>query len=79
MNSGGLGGDEPGMIWLYGAMERVGYQSLSELAESCGLNKGTLSKYFRLQQNPSVRVIPHLCEALDVSPEELLRGLQVIN
>jgi hypothetical protein len=59
-------------------MEQAGFSSLDQLSEACGINKGTLSRYFRGIQKPSVEVIPPLCAALEVSPEELLRGLGVI-
>jgi transcriptional regulator with XRE-family HTH domain len=64
--------------WLQEAMSRAGFDSLDQLSQACGINKGTLSRYFRGIQSPSVQVIPPLCTALGVSPEELLRGLGVI-
>jgi transcriptional regulator with XRE-family HTH domain len=59
-------------------MAHAGFSSLDQLSEECGINKGTLSRYFRGIQKPSVQVIPPLCAALGVSPEELLRGLGVV-
>ena len=69
---------ESGMYWLSSRMRAVGLNSLDELQKSSGINKGTLSKYFRGVQVPSVSVVPVLCQALRVSPEELLIGLGVI-
>jgi transcriptional regulator with XRE-family HTH domain len=68
-----------GMAWLADRMDRVGIRSLDELQLKSGINKGTLSKYFRHLQSPSVAVIPVLCKALSVSPEDLLTGLGVIS
>ena len=68
----------PGVLWLQASMARAGFSSLDQLSQACGINKGTLSRYFRGIQSPSVHVIPPLCDALEVSPEELLRGLGVI-
>lgn len=69
---------ESGMRWLSTRMQAVGLNSLEDLQKSSGINKGTLSKYFRGVQVPSVAVVPVLCKALHVSPEELLVGLGVI-
>jgi transcriptional regulator with XRE-family HTH domain len=59
-------------------MASRGIHTLDELSALTGMNKGTLSKYFRGLQRPTITVIPPLCEALRVSPEELLRGLGII-
>jgi transcriptional regulator with XRE-family HTH domain len=67
-----------GMPWLSDRMAKAGIKSLDELQLRSGINKGTLSKYFRHLQSPSVAVIPALCSALGVSPEDLLTGLGVI-
>lgn len=68
-----------GMEWLSARMQVAGIRSLEELQLRSGINKGTLSKYFRHLQSPSVAVIPALCQALNVSPEDLLTGLGVIS
>lgn len=59
-------------------MSAAGIRSLGELSEMTGINKGTLSKYFRGLQTPTVHVIPPLCKALQISPQELLIGLGII-
>jgi len=67
-----------GMDWLNARMAQAGIRSLEELQLRSGINKGTLSKYFRHLQSPSVAVVPVLCQALNVSPEDLLSGLGVL-
>lgn len=64
--------------WLSEKMVANEIQTLDRLAALSGINKGTLSRYFRGLQVPSIKAIPALCESLNVSPEELLRGLGVI-
>lgn len=61
--------------WLAERMSAVGISSLEELAKLTGIDRGTLSRYFRQERRPSVDVIAPLCEALKVSPESLLIGL----
>jgi transcriptional regulator with XRE-family HTH domain len=56
-------------------MSAVSISSLEELAKLTGIDRGTLSRYFRQERRPSVDVIAPLCEALKVSPESLLIGL----
>ncbi len=64
--------------WLKSRMRELGIESLGELSEITGINKGTLSRYFRHTQRPSIDVIPILCNALQISPETLLKALGVI-
>ena len=64
---------------MYRKMEENGFSSLEDLSLEIGINKGTISKYFRGVQRPSIDVIPLFCEALNVSPEELLTALGVTN
>ncbi len=58
--------------WLHEQLSETGIGTLSNLAKETGINKGTLSKYFRGVQRPSIDVIEPLCKALRVSPESLL-------
>jgi transcriptional regulator with XRE-family HTH domain len=67
-----------GQDWLKLRMAELNIGSISELEEATGINKGTLSRYFRQIQRPSIDVIPVLCKALDVSPETLLRAFGVV-
>jgi transcriptional regulator with XRE-family HTH domain len=64
--------------WLQKRLEEVGLKSISKLAETTGINKGTLSKYFRGLQRPSIDLIEPLCLALKVSPETLLREMKAL-
>ena len=64
--------------WLELRLIETGIGSLAALQLKTGIHKGTLSKYFRQQQRPSVDVVPVLCEALEISPETLLVALGVI-
>lgn len=64
--------------WLKSQLDRSGLITLSRLAEVSGINKGTLSKYFSHKQRPTIDVVGTLCQALQVSPSELLYGLGAI-
>jgi transcriptional regulator with XRE-family HTH domain len=65
-------------VWLQKRLDEVGLNSISKLAEATGINKGTLSKYFRGLQRPSIDLIEPLCQALKVSPETLLREMKAL-
>ena len=58
--------------WLTERMAARGIGSLDELANLTGIDKGTLSRYFRHERRPSIDMVPPLCEALKVSVETLL-------
>jgi transcriptional regulator with XRE-family HTH domain len=64
--------------WLNNRLAELSVQGLQGLADLTGIHKGTLSKYFRQAQSPSIAVLPALCEALQVSPETLLVALGVM-
>lgn len=64
--------------WLTERMNSVGISSLEELAKLTDIDRGTLSRYFRQERRPSIDAIAPLCEALKVSPENLLIGLGAI-
>ena len=66
-----------GQEWLKRRMFDLGMSSIAELESATGINKGTLSRYFRGLQRPSIDVLPVLCHALQVSPETLLRAFRV--
>ena len=61
--------------WLRLNLEKNGIASLEELAQSTGIDRGTLSRYFRQERRPSILVIAPLCEVLKVSPKTLLIAL----
>jgi len=69
--------DNEGYLWLQSRMKHLGMGSIVELEQMTGINRGTLSKYFRRLQRPSIDVVPALCEALQVSPATLLEALGV--
>ena len=64
--------------WLQIRLGSIGVRSLSEFAELTGIHKGTISKYFRQIQRPSIEVLPILCETLKVSPSTLLQVLGIL-
>ena len=61
--------------WLIQRMKSVGISTLEDLAQTTGIDRGTLSRYFHQERRPSIDVIAPLCEALNVAPETLLIGL----
>jgi transcriptional regulator with XRE-family HTH domain len=65
-------------MWLEERLKVTGIKTLSNLAEVTGINKGTLSKYFKGTQRPRIDVIGPLCLALQVSPETLLKALKAL-
>ena len=64
--------------WLRNRMKSLGIAGLEELSERSGIDRGSLSRYFRQERTPKVDVIAPLCEALEVSPENLLIALGAI-
>ena len=61
--------------WLIQRMKSAGISTLEDLAQTTGIDRGTLSRYFHQERRPSIDVIAPLCEALNVAPETLLIGL----
>jgi transcriptional regulator with XRE-family HTH domain len=70
---------EESVDWLNSQMKRVGISSLEDLSKKSGIDRGTLSRYFRQERRPSVDVVAPLCEALEVSPETLLIAIGAID
>jgi transcriptional regulator with XRE-family HTH domain len=66
-----------GMDWLHSRMTDLGMSSLEEVAQACGINRGTLYRYFSLEQRPSIDQLPALCDGLKSSPLEVLRALKI--
>jgi transcriptional regulator with XRE-family HTH domain len=58
-------------------MEIVGYASLAEAAEACGIDKAALWRYFNGDQRPSIDRLPKLCKGFQVSLDEILVALNV--
>lgn len=65
--------------WLRKRMEELGISSLGELEDKTGIDRGSLSRYFRQERTPGIDVIAPLCEALEVSPESILIALGAIS
>ena len=43
-----------------------------ELAKAVNVSAGTISKYMRLDKYPSIDTFANLCQALDVSADDIL-------
>ena len=65
--------------WLAERMLKLNISSYEEFAALVGIDRGTLSRYFRQERRPSIDVIAPLCEVLEVSPETLLIALGAID
>jgi len=65
--------------WLVERMLKVNFSSYEEFAAEVGIDRGTLSRYFRQERRPSIDVVAPLCAALEVSPETLLIALGAID
>ena len=64
--------------WLRTRMDALQISGLEELHQRTGIDRGSLSRYFRQERVPKIDVIGPLCEALEVSPETLLVALGAI-
>ena len=64
--------------WLRTRMDALKISGLEELHQRTGIDRGSLSRYFRQERVPRIDVIGPLCEALEVSPETLLVALGAI-
>lgn len=67
-----------GMEWLRARMEKLGYNSLEEVAQEIQINRGNLYRYFSLETRPSVALLPDLCRVLKASPAEMLKALEIL-
>jgi len=65
--------------WLAQRLTKLNIATFEELATMAGIDRGTISRYFRQERRPSIDVIAPLCEALQVSPETLLVALGAID
>ncbi|MEY2722761.1 MAG: XRE family transcriptional regulator [Actinobacteria bacterium] len=65
--------------WLRKRMQDKGISGLGELSEKTGIDRGSLSRYFRQERTPGIDVIAPLCEVLEVSPETLLIALGALS
>ncbi|MDE2386430.1 MAG: helix-turn-helix transcriptional regulator [Actinomycetales bacterium] len=65
--------------WFNAKLAEIGFDSLTQFALAYGFHKSTLSRYFHQErQIPSGQIGP-LCEALKVSPQELLQAVGAIH
>ena len=67
-----------GLEWLRARMDKLGYNSLEEVAQEIQINRGNLYRYFSLETRPSVALLPNLCHALKASPSEILKALEIL-
>lgn len=65
--------------WLRNQMTALGMSGLEDLHIKTGIDRGSLSRYFRQERVPRIDVIAPLCKALEVSPETLLIALGAID
>lgn len=65
--------------WLAERLLKLNFSSYEEFAALVGIDRGTLSRYFRQERRPSIDVVAPLCEVLEVSPETLLIALGAID
>ena len=70
--------DLTGMEWLRARMDKLGYNSLEEVAQEIQINRGNLYRYFSLETRPSVALLPNLCKVLKASPAEILKALEIL-
>ena len=59
-------------------MLQLRISGLEELHQRSGIDRGSISRYFRQERVPGVDLIAPLCQALEVSPETLLIALGAI-
>jgi transcriptional regulator with XRE-family HTH domain len=65
--------------WLRIRLDNLGMSGLEDLHKKSGIDRGSLSRYFRQERVPGIDVIAPLCRALEVSPETLLMALGAID
>ena len=70
---------EESVDWLAQRLVKLNISTYEEFAAMVGIDRGTISRYFRHERRPSIDVIAPLCEVLQVSPETLLIALGAID
>ena len=65
--------------WVQKRLEELELYTFDALSEKTGIDRGTLSRYFRQERRPSIDAVEPLCKALKVSPENLLHVLGALN
>lgn len=53
-------------------------KSIEDLALECGVNRNYLGDVERGTRNPTLEIISQICDGLNVSLEELFKGIQKI-
>ena len=70
--------NKTGLEWLRARMEKLGFNSLEEVAQEIKINRGNLYRYFSLETRPSVALLPDLCRVLKASPADILKALEIL-
>jgi transcriptional regulator with XRE-family HTH domain len=70
--------NKTGLEWLRARMDKLGFNSLQEVAQEIQINRGNLYRYFSLETRPSVALLPDLCRVLKASPAEILKALEIL-
>ena len=65
--------------WLAQRLVKLNIATYEDFTSMVGIDRGTISRYFRQERRPSIDVIAPLCEVLEVSPETLLIALGAID
>ena len=65
--------------WLTQRLVKLNIASYEEFATLVGIDRGTISRYFRQERRPSIDAVAPLCDVLQVSPETLLIALGAID
>jgi transcriptional regulator with XRE-family HTH domain len=65
--------------WLAQRMVKLDIATYEDFAALVGIDRGTISRYFRQERRPSIDAIATMCEVLEVSPETLLIALGAID
>ena len=65
--------------WLRVRMEALNISGLEELHQKTGIDKGSISRYFRQERTPKIDLIAPFAQALAVAPETLLIALGAID
>ena len=65
--------------WFQTRLTDLGHSSLNVFAKHHGFPKSSLSRYFHGERQLPSGKIGRLCEALEVSPQELLHALGAIH
>jgi transcriptional regulator with XRE-family HTH domain len=65
--------------WLAQRLSKLNIGSYEEFSALVGIDRGTISRYFRQERRPSIDAVAPLCDVLQVSPETLLIALGAID